>query len=216
MQQLLMKSLCFPGTKAKEGKISNLMTYSDCKVPELAENARAGNRTSLERLVNLFHEDIFRMVFYRTRSRMDAEDLTQEIFMQMMKSLPNLKDTSRFRPWLFRIAINRVRDFHRKKSILNFFGTSADVEDSTHISTEDSEYPADRLVQKEFWKQFHKFTKCLSPGEREVFTLRFADHLGIREIAETLEKNESTVKTLLYRALKKLRKAPGLRDMLHS
>ena len=211
-----MKSLCFPEAKGKGGGISGLMTHSDYQIPELAESARAGDRTSLERLVNLFHGDIFRMVFYRTCSRMDAEDLTQEIFMQMMKSLPNLKDTSRFRPWLFRIAINRVRDFHRKKSILNFFGTSSEVEDSVHISPVNSDDPADRLIQKEFWKQFHEFAKCLSQGEREVFILRFADHLGIREIAETLKKNESTVKTHLYRALKKLRKTPGLRDMLQS
>jgi RNA polymerase sigma-70 factor (ECF subfamily) len=50
--------------------------------------------------------------------------------------------------------------------------------------------------------------------EREVFTLRYLDQLGIKEIAETLKKSESTVKTHLYRALKKFRRASELRALL--
>ncbi|MDM8552790.1 RNA polymerase sigma factor [Desulfobacterales bacterium HSG2] len=190
------------------------MVNKDYQVSELVENAISGDKASLEQLVSLFHEDIYRTVYYRTRSRMDAEDLTQEIFMQMIKSLPGLKNTACFKPWLFRIALNRVRDFHRKKSILNFLGTTTDVEDAGHVGTETHSNPADKVMQKEFWKQFHQFTGTLSRWEREVFTLRFLDHLGIREIAEALKKNESTVKTHLYRALKKFRQNPELRDLL--
>jgi len=183
-------------------------------ISELAEKAGAGHRASLESLVSLFHKDIFRMAFYRTRSRMDAEDLTQEIFMQMIKGLPGLKDASRFRPWLYRIAVNRIRDFHRKKSILSFFGTAADMEDSGCTTAENTENPLDRLIQKEFLGQFYAFTDSLSRLEREVFMLRFAEQLGIKEIAEALKKNENTVKTHLYRALKKFRENSGLHEIL--
>ncbi|QTA90671.1 RNA polymerase sigma factor [Desulfonema magnum] len=184
------------------------------QVSELVDKARHGNRNSTDQLVMLFHEDIFRMVYYRTRSRMDAEDLTQEIFMQMIKSLPGLKKTSRFKSWLFRIALNRIKDFYRKKSILNFFGTSTEVDESYQEISQNDDDPIDKLMRKEFWEQFRQFTEGLPRWEREVFILRFADHLGIREIAETLKKNESTVKTHLYRALKKFRQTPGLHDLL--
>ncbi len=184
------------------------------KISELAEKAGAGHRESLESLISLFHKDIFRMAFYRTRSRMDAEDLTQEIFMQMIKSLPGLKDADRFRPWLYRIAVNRIRDFHRKKSILSFFGTAADMEDSGFTAAEDAENPLNRLIQKEFSEQFYLFTDSLSRWEREVFLLRFTEQLGIKEIADTLKKNENTVKTHLYRALKKFRESSGLHEIL--
>ena len=104
------------------------MADTDHHVTELVEKARAGNRASLGQLVDRFHKDVFRMVYYRIYSPMDAEDLTQEIFMQMSKSLSSLKDAGSIRPWLFRIALNRVRDFRRKKSILSFFDTTIELE----------------------------------------------------------------------------------------
>ncbi len=190
------------------------MADSDYKVTELVEKAKAGNRASLGQLVEHFHKDIFRMVYYRTNSQMDAEDLTQEIFMQMSKSLPSLRDTRRIRPWLFRIALNRVRDFHRKKRILSFFSTQPELDASAQALTDNHNNPLDNMIQKEFQLLFRQFTDRLSGREREVFMLRFVDQLGIREIAEALRNSESTVKTHLYRALKKFRRHPELRSLL--
>jgi RNA polymerase sigma-70 factor (ECF subfamily) len=183
------------------------------QIAALVEDARAGNSASLNRLVDAFHKDIFRMVCYRTRSRMDAEDLTQDIFMQMLKSLPGLKDPARFKPWLFRIALNRISDFHRKNRFLNFF-SSAGFDDDDHTDTATDRSAANSVIQKEFWEQVHTFAGTLSRWEREVFILRFMDQMGIKEIAETLKKNENTVKTYLYRALKKFRQSPGFYEYL--
>jgi len=136
---------------------------------------------------------------------MDAEDLTQEVFMEMIKSLPNLKDSGLLRPWLFRIALNRVRDFHRKKSILSFFGSTAEKEIDASFNTDSYSDPSKNIMDKEFRVQLRKFSENLSRWEREVFTLRFLDQLEIKEIVQIVQKNENTVKTHLYRALKKLR-----------
>ena len=154
------------------------------------------------------------MVYYRTYSLTDAEDLTQEIFMKMSKSLSSLKDAGSIRPWLFRIALNRVRDFHRKKSILSFFGTTTELEAAAQATAENHNNPANTMMLKEFQSQFRKLTDSLPQGEREVFMLRFVDHLEIREIAGILKKGESTVKTHLYRAIKKFRQDPGLHGLL--
>jgi RNA polymerase sigma-70 factor (ECF subfamily) len=85
------------------------------------ERARGGDRSALGELIAEFQEDIFRMVYYRTRSRMDAEDLTQEIFLKVFDNLPALKDPRMFRSWLFRIAVNKVYDYHRKKRFRALF-----------------------------------------------------------------------------------------------
>jgi RNA polymerase sigma-70 factor (ECF subfamily) len=69
-------------------------------------------------------------------------------------------------------------------------------------------------MEKEFWHRFYGLTRKMPLMEREVFTLRYLDQLGIKEIAETLKKSESTVKTHLYRALKKFRRASELRALL--
>ena len=64
----------------------------------------------------------------------------------------------------------------------------------------------DSIAKKRFWEQVRSLLGKLSRMEREVFTLRFMDHLNINEIAAILDKSESTVKTHLYRALDKVRK----------
>jgi len=190
------------------------MADTDHHVTELVEKARAGNRASPGQLVDRFHKDVFRMVYYRIYSPMDAEDLTQEIFMQMSKSLSSLKDAGSIRPWLFRIALNRVRDFRRKKSILSFFDTTIELEAAAQAAPENHNNPANAMMLKEFQLQFRQLTDSLSQREREVFLLRFVNHLGIREIADVLKRGESTVKTHLYRALNKFRQNPGLHDLL--
>ena len=63
----------------------------------------------------------------------------------------------------------------------------------------------DKIEKKRFWKQVKTMLHKLSSMERQVFTLRFMDHRNIDEIASILDKNESTIKTHLYRALNKVR-----------
>jgi len=151
------------------------------------------------------------MVYARNVSRMDAEDLTQEIFIAMSKNLYQLKDAARFKSWLYRIALNRIKDFHRKTNFRSLFALKP-AEDTESIG--ESQNALDDVIEKEFWHQFHRLTRQMSKKEREVFTLRYVDQLGIRELAETLKNSESTVKTHLYRALKKFREAPELRSFL--
>ena len=181
------------------------MSDNDNKIKHLVEQALSGNKTSMENLMDHFYNDVFRMVYYRLPTRMDAEDLTQEVFMQMTKSLPNLKDSSLFKPWLFRIALNRVRDFHRKKSILSFFRSTAEKDVDASVNTDSYSDPSKNIMNKEFRMQLRKFSENLSRWEREVFALRFLDQLEIKEIVQIVQKNENTVKTHLYRALKKFR-----------
>lgn len=189
------------------------MSEQNNEVATLVEKAKTGNRNSLEKLIDLFHQDVFRMVYYRTRSKMDAEDLTQEIFIKMINSLSGLKDSNRFRAWLFKMTLNRIRDFHRKKNILAFFGTSKEIE-TINPGAQNAESPLTKLEEREFKERLHEYTSRLSRWERETFLLRFVDQLGIREIAEVMNRNENTVKTHLYRALKKMKQDLKFRKLL--
>ena len=182
----------------------------------LVEKACAGNRFAYEQLVNLFQEGIFRMVYYRTNSTMDAEDITQDTFIQAFKNLSRLKTAEKFKSWLYSIAINKIRDFHRKKRFQNLFGSFSDKENDerTYPENEDNPDAMDNLIKQDFWKQVRLLLDKLPPMEREVFTLRFMDHLSIKEISLVLKKGESTVKTHLYRSLQKFRKAPSMLALL--
>ncbi len=184
------------------------MEIESLNVATLVEQARQGNRGAFQKLVSLFQEDIYRMLYYRTYSRMDAEDLSQEVFVQAYKKIDNLKNAERFKPWLYSIAANRFRDFIRKRKLLTFFGlSSSDVLDSLADNSDDSSNRVlEKMEQEKFWHQVKKLLADLSDLEREVFTMRFMDQLKIGEIAIVLQKNESTVKTHLYRALQKMKK----------
>ena len=194
--------------------MENIKKMKSSQIKQLVEQAKTGEKSSLEQLLDYFYVDIFRMVYYRLPSRMDAEDLTQEIFMQMIKSLPDLKDSSLLKPWLFRIALNRIRDFHRKKSILSFFGSTVEKDVDVPVKADRYSDPSKNIMHKEFHFQLRKFSESLSRWEREVFTLRFLDQLEIKEIVQILQKNENTIKTHLYRALKKFRGNSELYSLL--
>ena len=186
------------------------------QVTSLVKEARAGSRTAFEQLVDLFQEDIFRMVFYRTRSAMDAEDLAQDIFMQAFKNLSGLKAVDRFRSWLYSIALNRVRDFNRKKRFRSLFYSFNDSHEvaQAYAKTNDHHEALDNLMIQDFWKQIRLLLDKLSRMEREVFLLRFMDHLSIKEISRVLGKSESTVKTHLYRALQKFKRESSILQLL--
>jgi len=181
----------------------------------LAEDAVAGSQVAFNRLFDLFHDDIFRMAYYRTLSRMDAEDITQNVFIKAFRNISRLRSPERFKSWLFSIALNQIRDFYRKKYLRTMLGLSGkDNDDELDYEENDAPSPLDDLMKKDFWKHVGLFLDKLPRMEKEVFTLRFMNHLDIREISDILEKNESTVKTHLYRALGKFRKEATMRQFL--
>ena len=197
--------------KTDDSDLSSIASQTDL----LVKKARSGSRTAFHQLVDKHQGAVFRMVYYRTRSQMDAEDLTQEIFFQAFKNLHHLKATEKFRSWLYHIALNKTRDFHRKKLFRAMFKAPSDDVDVTEYESESEDGPEvmKHLAKKDFWKQIGNVLNRLSRMEREVFLLRFFDNLSIKEITEAMGKHESTVKTHLYRALKKVRKDPSMKTL---
>ena len=181
----------------------------------IIERAREGHRRSFEELISLFQGEIFRMIYYRTRSRLDSEDLAQEVFIRAFKNIHKLKNAESFRSWLYGIAINCVRDFHRKWQFRRFFervGEGSMQEEQDHQLGPDS--PQAHLLNKEFWQNIKQMSARFSKMEREVFFLRFMDHLSIKEISNALQRDESTIKTYMYRSLKKFREDKSLLSIL--
>ena len=189
---------------------------SDTRLTELVEQASKGNRLAFDRLIDRFQGDIYRMIYYRVRARMDAEDLTQDVFIRAYRSIFRLREPDRFRSWLFTIAVNRVNDYLRNKRVRSIFKSSDERTDFYPEASNPQEQPEalEQVLKEDFWRQIEQIAKKLSKMEREVFMLRFLDGLSIYEIAQVLKKSESTVKTHLYRALTKFKKEKALRHFL--
>jgi RNA polymerase sigma-70 factor (ECF subfamily) len=175
------------------------------KIEELVKKARHGNRQCFQDLVSMFQEEIYRLAYYRTYSQMDAEDLTQDVFEQAYKKMNSLHDPQRFRAWLYSIAVNRCNDFLRKRKYLALLQVrTAQEQDFMNMAKDMNSYNKE-IDKQRFWKQVKSMLYKLSVMENQVFMLRFMDQRNISEIAAILNKNESTIKTHLYRGLNKVR-----------
>jgi len=171
--------------------------------------AQNGDHTAFHRLADRYQPEIFRMMYYRTRSRMDAEDLTQDVFLRAYKQIGRIESPALFRSWLYRIAVNRVKDFYRRQRIKSLVGWVSVDEEGFRESEEMVVAPdaEERLDRRDFWNRVEGLLERLSKKEREAFLLRFFDQLSIQEMTTAMGKNESTVKTHLYRALNKIKAA---------
>ena len=186
------------------------------QLTHLVEKARDGNRQAFDQLIDRYQGDIYRMIYYRIHRQMDAEDLTQDVFVRAYRSISRLREPQRFRSWLYTIAVNRVNDYLRKKRVRSIFKSSDEGPEVQPEADDRRENPEalEQVLKEDFWRQVGRIAKKLSKMEREVFMLRFMDDLNIAEIAQILKKSESTVKTHLYRALAKFKKEKGLRQFL--
>jgi RNA polymerase sigma-70 factor, ECF subfamily len=185
----------------EDERSNDTQALRDIKI--LVRAAVEGNRSSFEQLVEIHQGGIFRMVYARVQSRTDAEDLVQEVFLKAYGSLNALRDPGLFKAWLYRIAVNKVRDFRRRQKFASLFSFTEDGKEQDHPDMGPDSY--DYVAGRQFWTRFNEFIGKLPRLQQEVFRLRFLDHLSITEIALTLEKNESSVKTHLYRAIEKFK-----------
>ncbi len=201
---------------AKRTDVEKPSEGADFPTVEMVEKAQAGDQTAFHRLVDQFQPEIYRMIYYRTSSQMDAEDLTQDVMLKAYKNIGRLKSPEVFRSWLYRIAVNRVKDYYRKKQFKSLFGFVSMDEETFHETAEMAVDPEAEsgISKKDFWKQVSEMLSSLSAMEKEVFLLRFFDQLTIKEMSAALNKNESTIKTHLYRALRKVKTMAGDLDGL--
>ena len=205
-----------PIMHAKRAEAEKPSNAADFSTVDLVEKAQNGDRTAFHRLVDQFQPEIYRMIFYRTRSRMDAEDLTQDVMLKAYQNIGRLKSSEVFRSWLYRIAVNRVKDYYRMKQFRSLFGAASTDEEGFHETAEMAVAPEVEggLSKKDFWRQIGRMLTRLTALEKEIFLLRFFDQLTIKEMSATLHKSESSIKTHLYRALLKVRARVGDLDGL--
>lgn len=178
--------------------------------------AQRGDQSAFSELARQYQGPVYRLAFYRTRSQADAEDITQDVLIQALRSLHRLREADKFKPWLFSIATNRIRDFRRRGRFRSLFDSllGGAGDDPQREEEAEPSGPQEELERRDFWKQVGGALDRLPHMEREVLVLRFFEQMEIKEIADALGKGESTVKTHLYRALKKFQTDEAVRGLL--
>uniref|UniRef100_A0A7V0Z432 RNA polymerase sigma factor n=1 Tax=candidate division WOR-3 bacterium TaxID=2052148 RepID=A0A7V0Z432_UNCW3 len=164
------------------------------KLKKIIDEAKNGCDSAVEELCRYLYVKIYGYVFYRIKHREDAEDLTSEVVLKIIKNLKNQRGN--FYAWIYKIAGNAVIDYYRRKR--SGFG----------ISYEDlpQELPSDdnhkEILQVDRLKEA---MANLTKEQADVITLRFIQEYGIKEVAQIMKKSVGAIKVLQFRALKSLR-----------
>ncbi len=173
---------------------------------ELLNRFRNGDIEAFNPLVLKYEKKIYNLIYHQIRDRETAKDISQEVFLKAFKALPNFKGGSAFYSWIYRIAINSSIDFQRQRNrskVLTFEELPLNADEVLRMSASHPS-PEKLLEEKELGKIIRKAVRKLPPGQRRVFNLRHRRELAIKEIAVLLNRSESTIKTHLHHAHRRL------------
>ena len=176
----------------------------------LVDRISSGDSTAFQEFVDRYKKKIYYIAYDITGDHNDAEDVSQEVFIKVFRSLKTFRRNAKISSWLYQISVNASIDLLRKKSSKPEKSMDdierADIQESLPGSGTRAQNPErsaeDFLIQKHISQALQK----VSPKERSEFVMRHYNELKIREIAEILSISPGTVKALFYRATRKLRK----------
>ena len=176
------------------------------EVEDLVRRAQQGHSEAFAGLYEAYYDKIYRYVMFKTGDTLEAEDLTEEVFLRMLESIGSFKwQGYPFTSWLFRIAHNLVIDYYRKAGRQK----KTSLDDAMRVVGSDG-VDVDRKLDVELSiKEVKDAMGGLTQLQQEVLSLRFAGGLSVAETAEAMGKKENAVKALQHAAIKKLRTLLG-------
>ena len=175
-----------------------------CQVQDEQSLIRRAQQRDQEALTQLYEANfdrIYRYVALKIGDRFEAEDITQQVFINAIKSISRFKwQGTSFSAWLYRIAHNQIVDYLRRKTKRPMVPLE---KAATKSSSDDPSQTAELNVDI---AKVAEAAKKLTKAQQEVISLRFASELSIAEAAEVMGKSEGAIKALQHSAILSLRK----------
>lgn len=172
---------------------------------------RSRDRSAFNQLVEEYKDQIMSVCYGFLKDENDAEDLTQEVFVEVYRTISKFKEESTLYTWMYRIAVSKSLDELKKRRSLKraaFFekrvrSEAADLEMSLKESPDAS--PEEALLQKQQQQFIHDCLEELPETQRIAFTLSQSDGVSYKEIAEIMDRSLSSIESLVHRSKKNLR-----------
>lgn len=160
------------------------------------------DKTAANELISKYYKEIYTYTYKQTLDKELSMDLTQEIFISVLKSINNYDDKkATFRTWIYKIATNKLVDYYRSKSY-KYNNIVVPIEENI---IQDKDDFIKNLENKEDVKQVLDLVNSMKTDLQEIFRLKiFSDYTFI-QISTILNIPESTVKTKYYSIIKKLK-----------
>ena len=187
-------------------KLNWLMTET-----EIIQKLQQGNERAFKQLVENYQKLVVNTCFGMVHNTEDAEDIAQEVFIEVFRSIQNFRADSKISTWLYRISVNRslnfIRDNKRKKwvhSIDDFLkGKTPQI---SEIHRGKNETPVYELENNQRARILHEAIDSLPENQKTAFTLNKYEDLSYKEISEVMNLSVSSVESLIHRAKLKLQK----------
>ncbi len=168
-----------------------------------------GNQTAFSQLLDDYQQKVFGTCISFIPNKEDAEDVAQEVFLEVFKSISKFKGDSKLSTWIYKIATNKCLEFIRKKNTKKRFAFMQSIMgneiplDKTSYFTEVN-HPGIILENKEKSAIIFRAIDTLPENQRVVFTLAKVDSKSYQEIVEITGKSLSSVESIMFRAKKNL------------
>lgn len=168
---------------------------------ELVRDTIVGNFESFRKLVEKYYKQVFNLALRLIGDRDEAEDITQETFLNIFKNLSYFNPDFKFSTWVFKVATNTCFSFLRKKERVSNLQFQEEV---CLNFPADLNNPADLYERKERCEQLRFAIGQLPSKYKVVLLLKYMSDLSYKEIADTLQISVHDVETTLYRGRKML------------
>jgi RNA polymerase sigma factor (sigma-70 family) len=176
---------------------------------DLIQQLREGDELAFKSLVTNYQDLVFNTALGIVQNSEDAEDVAQEVFIQVYRSIDQFKGDARLSTWIYRItttkALDHIRSRKRKKRfafITSLFGPNDEL---VHDPV-DFQHPGVALDRKEQAALLFQMIAQLPENQKVAFTLHKTEELSYQEIADVMQLSVSAVESLLFRARQNLRK----------
>jgi len=177
---------------------------------ELIDGLIIQNKESIQCLVNNYQKNVIKTAYYFVANMEDAEDLSQEVFLEILKSVGRFKKNASLYTWIYRITVNKSLDHLRRqkrRDALHQIGTFIKVSnDGTNRNDTEPAVMDNRNDDKEKRKILDNAVNSLPENQKIAFILNKYDELSYKEIAEIMNLSLLSVESLIHRAKMNLQK----------
>jgi len=177
---------------------------------DLIARAAGGDTSAFQTLVEQHRAMVYRVAFQFAGNHYDAEDITQDVFIKVYRSLPGFRQDAQFTSWMYRIAMNACIDHRRRQppaAVVPITAGAPDAEPWMIDTVEERPGPETCAYAGELGSVLDAAIGRLPEGQRLVFVMRHHEGLKLVEIAAALGLAEGTVKRQLHAAVHRLRAA---------
>jgi len=171
---------------------------------------KEGTNQAYGQLLDEYQQKVFGTCISFVPNQEDAEDIAQEVFIEVFNSIAKFKGDSKLSTWIYRIATNKCLEFIRKKNTKKRFGfmqslmgNDTAIDRSAYFT--EFNHPGIQLENKEKNEILFAAINKLPEAQRIVYTLNKIDDLSYQEVSDITQKSISSIESLLFRAKKNLK-----------